>query len=128
MTVTPGREALARLTPADRGLIKKIKNHLSTVEYRSSSATYIHGLLAIIERLAANPSSDPDAMNERRVEEDARLAANVREAVEHIEMAQSRLRAAMMGDEPCKPCIDLAASYLQEATKAFGSTTGEPKR
>lgn len=36
--------------------------------------------------------------------------------LEYIEMAQSRLRAAMMGDEPCKPCIDLAASYLTEAT------------
>lgn len=62
-----------------------------------------------IVRLAAKPDED-----------------GVREAVEHIEMAQSRLRAAMMGDEPCKPCIDLAASYLQEATKAL-STTGKPK-
>jgi len=37
------------------------------------------------------------------------------EIIEYIEMAQSRLRAAMMGDEPCKQCVDLAASYLQEA-------------
>lgn len=67
-------------------------------------------LLALVEAAIAGKSAD-----------------EVRQAVEHIEMAQSRLRAAMMGDEPCKPCIDLAASYLQEATAAL-SNTGEPKR
>lgn len=45
------RSTKPSLTPAERGLIRKVKNHIKTVEYKSASATYIHNLLLIIERL-----------------------------------------------------------------------------
>ena len=48
---------MPKLTPAERGLIVRIKNHLKTVEYKSSSATYIHNLLHIIERLTSEKDS-----------------------------------------------------------------------
>jgi hypothetical protein len=62
------------------------------------------------------------AYNQQKLDREKKTNAS-RDAkiLEYIEMAQSRLRAAMMGDEPCKPCIDLAASYLQEATTALTS-------
>lgn len=55
----PGVTAAAvdKLTVSERNQIKKIKAHIATVEYRSASATYIHQLLSIIEKLA--PVSRP---------------------------------------------------------------------
>lgn len=62
------------------------------------------------------------AYNQQRLDREKKMnAARDAKILEYIEMAQSRLRAAMMGEEPCKPCIDLAASYLQEAATALTS-------
>jgi hypothetical protein len=103
--VTPGREEMLAL---DERLARAQKESFDTGEHQSSID--FQDARTMIARLAAKPVDE-----------------GVLEALENIQMAQSRLRAAMMGDEPCKPCIDLAASYLEEATKAI-STTREPKR
>jgi hypothetical protein len=39
------------LTPTERAQVKRIRDHISTIEYRSTSATYIHQLIRIVERL-----------------------------------------------------------------------------
>lgn len=68
--------------------------------------------------LAANPSPAPDAMNEQRAEEDARLVANVREAT----IEECALVAAKWASR-----IGCHASEIATAIRAL-STTGEPKR
>lgn len=36
-------------------------------------------------------------------------------ALEWLEMAENRLECALMGDEVCKECVDVALSYVKEA-------------
>lgn len=36
---------------------------------------------------------------------------------EAIAMAENRLEAALLGDEVCKGCVEVAQSYLQDALK-----------
>jgi len=48
---------MEKLTPAERGIVTQAKNLLAKVDYQSTSATYIHNLILIIERLTKPQST-----------------------------------------------------------------------
>lgn len=87
----------------------------------------------IADRLAAQPSSDPDAMNERRAAEDAALAANVREACAKVALdtgfvARTAIRSTKGRTERLQAVAsEETAQQIRKAILAL-STTGEPKQ
>lgn len=81
----------AAVTPSREALVAKLDEIAQFAEANSSAAknndrdtwnVHARKVREVIEVLATKPAEefDPDAMNERRAAEDARLAANVREA------------------------------------------------
>jgi hypothetical protein len=73
--VTPGREELAV------ACIRRLARcNIENPGQREMAGDDILSTLQKIEAIAPKPSDDPDSANERRAQDDARLASNVREA------------------------------------------------
>lgn len=105
--ITPGRDELVLIADVrsllgscghDMGFDRELGPMGCRLDAEGGGGCVCAGIAAGLARLAANPASDPDAMNERRAADDTRLAANVREAtIEECAEKISNMRQSEAG-------------------------------